>query len=344
MNKYLRVSSIAATTMLAISMPLGSASAQEKLRVADSFPVGHAFVESGTKFWMQEVTRLTNNAVQFEYFPAEQLGKAKDLLSLTQTGVVDVGYVMPAYVSDKMPLSAVAELPGGPSTSCQATLAYFKLAREGGILHNREFAPNGIRVMFAMALPPYQAFMAKQKIDSVKSFEGLKVRTAGGAMDSIVQKLKAVSVRMSAPEIYESLSRGTIDGLLFPTDAMISYKLIDTVKFGTIGEDFGRTVRTYVISEARWKKLSPGVQKAMMEAGEAATRRACSMGDNDVKTDLEKIRAKGITLVQLPQSDRKELDTKMTAIAIDWAQTLDKRGKPGTDVLNAYKAALQQAQ
>lgn len=39
------------------------------------------------------------------------MGKAKDLLSLTQSGVLDIGYVGPSYVSDKLPLFSVGELP-----------------------------------------------------------------------------------------------------------------------------------------------------------------------------------------------------------------------------------------
>src|SRR3546814_3858912 len=81
MNRFIPVTAIA--LVLAVAMP---AMAQQKLRVADSLPVGHFFAESGTKFWMAEVKRLTGGKVDFEYFPSEQLGKAKDMLTLTQTG------------------------------------------------------------------------------------------------------------------------------------------------------------------------------------------------------------------------------------------------------------------
>jgi len=63
------------------------------------------------KPWMDEVTRRTNGAVVFQHYPNQQLGKAADLLRLTQTGVVDIGYIAPSYVSDKMPVSEVAQLP-----------------------------------------------------------------------------------------------------------------------------------------------------------------------------------------------------------------------------------------
>src|SRR5690625_3441013 len=111
-----------------------------KLRVADSLPVGHFFAEYATKYWMEEVTKQTDGKVTFDYFPDEQLGKSKDLLALTQSGVADVAYVVPSYVSDKMPLSSVAELPGSFADSCTATLAYLKLSQGDGILAEKEFA------------------------------------------------------------------------------------------------------------------------------------------------------------------------------------------------------------
>jgi TRAP-type C4-dicarboxylate transport system substrate-binding protein len=66
----------------------------------------------GGKFFMDRATALSNGRIKFEWYPAEQLGKAKDLLALVQTGVADMADVVPGYVPDKLPLSGVAELPG----------------------------------------------------------------------------------------------------------------------------------------------------------------------------------------------------------------------------------------
>ena len=124
--------------------------AQTALRVADSFPTGHYIAENQTKPWMEKVKELTGGKVSFQYFPAEQLGKAKDLLSLTQTGVVDIGYVAPAYASDKMPVSEVAMLPGAFAHSCQGTLAYWKLARSLGVrtsINPDAHSPRGLDVV-----------------------------------------------------------------------------------------------------------------------------------------------------------------------------------------------------
>ena len=87
--------------------------------VGDSLPIGHIIHEAVTKPFIEAVARRTNGDVMIAHFPAEQLGKAKDLLRLTQSGVVDIGYVVPSYASDKMPLTAMAELPGGFRNACR---------------------------------------------------------------------------------------------------------------------------------------------------------------------------------------------------------------------------------
>ena len=314
---------------------------QEKLRVADALPVGHYISEYAAKFWMQEVTSRTNGSVQFEYYPAEQLGKAKDMLSLAQSGVADIAYVATSYISDKLPLSSVAELPGSFSTSCEGTLAYWKLAIGDGIIAKRDFEPNGVRVLFALSLPPYQLLTAKRKFDSISSAKGLKIRIPGGAaLDAMVGALKAVPVRISSPELHESLSRGTIDGLLFPYGSSITYDLVSLLKYSTIGENFGSAVIVYLISDARWKKLTPDTQRAMTEAGEAATRRGCSMMDKDVDSDAVKLRKGGLEVLALQPTMRAELAKINAAVSQEWAESLDKRGKPGSEVLKAYRAGL----
>lgn len=327
------------TAMLGWSASAFSQEAKIVLRVADSFPAsGHYFAEPGAKYFMDAVSKATNGQVVFEHYPAEQLGKAKDLLALTLSGVTDIGSVMPSYVSDKMPLSSVAELPGNFATSCEGTLAYWRTARDG-IIAQKEYAPNGIRILFTLVSVPYQLLM-KQKIVSIKDVEGKKMRSLGSSMDIAMRKLKAVPIRMAAPEVYESLSRGTLDGAVLSYSAAVSYNLHSVAKSVTVGENFGSAVLTYSISEARWKRLPENVQKAMLEAGDAATRRVCALMDKNTEPDLEKVRQAGVTTVRLPAAEKKELQSLFATVGKEWAEDLDRRGKHGSEVLKAYQEAL----
>ncbi len=111
-------------SMLARAPALGR---QITLRVADHYPAGSPAAAMTAKFFMDEVTKQTNGRVKFEYFPAEQLGKAKHMLALTLSGVTDIGFAAPAYVSDKLPLGAVAELPGTFAEPCEGTMAPYQI-------------------------------------------------------------------------------------------------------------------------------------------------------------------------------------------------------------------------
>lgn len=337
----MRMQRIIAPMMCAGMLLTAGAQAQNKitLRVADSFPTGHYIVDYATKFWMDSVTKATNGQVTFEYYPAEQLGKAKDLLSLALSGVADVAYVAPSFVSDKMPLSAVSELPGGPASSCATSNAYWKLSKDG-ILFQREFQPNGVRPMFGVVISGYQIF-TKNKIDSLKSLEGLKLYTAGGAKELMVRKLKAVPIKMATPEVYESLSRGTIDGVMFPYASLFPYNVHTLVKYATVGENFGAFAASYVINESRFRKLPENVQKAMIDAGDAAVARACALIDKDTEGYLDKLKQMGITLLTLSAAERKDLDATIDSIGQEWADNLNKRGKPGSEVLKAWQDALR---
>src|SRR5882724_2244905 len=310
-----------------------------ELRVADSFPAGHYLVRLMLKPWMDEVTRKTNGAVTFSYYPNQQMGKATDMLMLTQSGVVDIGYIGPSYVSDKMPLSEVAQLPEAFETSCQGGLAYWKSARQG-VLAAREYAPNKIRLLMEVVLPPYPVFTTKQKIETIKDMQGLKLRTTGGAQDLTLRALGAVPVRMAAPDAYESLSRGTLDGLLFPLESVVAYGADKLVKYSTDGLGFGSFIVSYSISENVWKKLSPEIQKAMIDVAEEMMPAACrdvQKSDDETKKSLE---AKGIRFDALSSEVSAKFKDLMKGVAKAWSEGLDGRGKRGSDALKEFDAAV----
>jgi len=328
---------------LAAIVTVAAAPAQTttKIKIADSFPVGHYLPKYITT---PMIERLKANpaakGIEFEYYPAEQMGKAKDFLSLVQSGVIDIAYVAPGFVSDKMPLSVVSELPLEFSGSCQGTMAYWNLAKPGGLLDKKEFAPNGVRLLFTTVLPPYQ-IITRKPFSSLKDIEGMKIRASGSAKELVIKKLKAIPVLMPTPDVYESLSRGTIDGVLFPFNSLAPYEIHKLSKTGTIGENFGTFVANWVISEKRFQSLPPAIQQDLTAMGEQLTKAACAQIEKDEAGDIEKVKAAGVKLTPLSPADHATAAAVMQDVAKDWADNLDRRGKTGTEVLNAFKAGLK---
>ena len=330
---------LAGSGLLIATTVLAQAADPVKLRVADSFPKGHYLVKLILEPWMEEVTKRTNGAVTFEHYPAQQLGKAGDMLKLTQTGVADIGYVAPAYTSDKMPVSEVAMLPGAFEHSCQGTLAYWKLARNG-VIAEQDYTANNIRLLLAVSLPQYRIFTVKHPVKDVGDVTGLKLRSTGGAQDLTLRAIGSVPVRMAAPDAYESLSRGTMDGLLFPLESVVAYGADKLVKYATDGVGFGSFIVSYSISDSAWKKLTPEIQKAMTDVAEEIIPAACKSvqkSDDDTRKALE---TAGMQFESLSPEVTVKFKDLMKGVAKTWAEGLDGRSKRGSDALKEFDAAV----
>ena len=338
-SKILITAALLAASVLS-SAGLAKAQSTINLRFADSLPQSHLFTTALAKPWMEEVTKATNGQVTFEHYPAEQLGKAKDMLSMTQTGVADIGFVVPIYISDKLPLSGVVDLPGGFTNSCDGLKAYWSLATGDGVLAKKEFAPNGVRILMAIVQPPFQVFTTRKSIASIRDLQGLKLRTAGGAQDMTANEIGAVSVKLTAPDTSEALRRGTIDGGILAHVSIGAYGLTDIIKYGTEGENFGSAALTYAISEAKWKTLPPDVQKVMSEAGEKMSFEACRKIDQDVADSVAAWRKNGVSIVEFPPSEHEELKKIFEDVGARWAKGLDQRGRAGSETLDAFHKAL----
>ena len=109
----------------------------------------------------------------------------------------------------------------------------------------------------------------------------------------------------------------------------------------TIGENFGTFVANWVISEKRFQSLPAAVQKDLTAMGDEMTKSVCQQVEKDEAGDIAKIKAAGVKLTPLPAADRAALQALSAEVAKDWGEGLDKRGKGGTEVLNAFKAGLK---
>lgn len=330
-----RIAPMLLATALAVSLP---AAAQVKLKVADSLPATHYISINGAKKFMDEATRLSGGKVTFEYYPTEQLGKAKDFLQLTLAGVTDVAYIAASYAPDKLPLSAVAELPGMFSSSCEGTAAYWKLVKDG-FLYEREFKPNGLKPLFAFALSPYQISTKSAPLTKLDDLKGMKIRGAGGAMDLTLRTLGAVPVRMAAPEIRESLLRGTIDGSVGPAGSAKPYGLDTEFKFMTVGASFGGFVGTYSMSLKKWESLPADVQQALAAAGELANEAICSVSDRQEAAAVTAMEGLGAKPWRLSAAEKAELAKRLEPVHEDWAKRIDERKLPGSDAVKAWRTA-----
>ncbi|MBQ0832291.1 TRAP transporter substrate-binding protein DctP [Marinobacter sp.] len=312
------------------------------LKIADSLPADHIITHNTTDVFMERVKEELGDRVAFEHYPAQQLAKAKDMLAITQAGIADIGYIVPSYVSEKMPLGGVVELPGEISSSCEGTLAFRNLVQPGGVLDELEFQPNGVRVLYNVALSPYQAFFSKRaEVKSLEDFDGMKMRSNPGAMELSLQSVGAAPIRMTPPEIFDAMSKGTIDGALLPYTSIFSYGLNQITGSSTENANFGTVGITYAISENKWNSLPEDIQEVLTRIGQQVTESACSAFDEAEKTLAAELSEKGATVFELTEEESTVLNDSFESVAQDWAKRLDSRGKKGSEILSIFREQVE---
>lgn len=309
------------------------------LRVADSYPTSHVISQRGAQVFIDKVEELSDGRVTIEFFPAQQLGKAADMLRLLQTGVADIASVGPAYVSDRMPLSDVAALPGMFENVCAGSAAYQTVASEG-VLATEEFQPNQIRVLFTGLMPPYQIITTRTEVSGLSDLEGLKIRASGGSSQLMVQALGGVPVSLAGPDIREGLDRGTVDANLGPNSSLRPYDIFPLAKFGTQGFPFGSFVLTYSVSEATWNQLDPAVQNVLTEAAAAAQAELCAAMEEENKLAITDMEGMGSKFHYATDEDLAELQALTDQVIKDWTDGLEGRGRPAAQAIEEFRAAL----
>lgn len=312
-----------------------------KLRVADSLPMANPLSSKGIQRWMSRVEELTAGKVKFTHFPAGQMGKANDMLELVRSRAADLAYVGPAYVSGSMPLSGVMELPGAVLTSVVSSPVYLKLSQ--GILLKPEFLKNGIRPVWAFALPSYEIWNTKREVRLPKDTKGLKLRSGGGVMDFTLNYIGATSISSPPAESYEAVQKGVIDGVIMNSVSLFAYKLDELIKFSTRGAAIASFVATLSINENVWQNLPQEIQKAMLQAGEEV---AISFGisqDNDINKLIQQfVEKRGLKVHDLTPEEKKIWSQTVAPVEQIWVKNMNAKGLPGQQVLDERKKITEE--
>lgn len=329
-------------TLSVIAAVIGAApsSAQDKvtLRIADSFPPGHIIAGATIVPFMDRVKERMGERVELQYYPSEQLGKGQEMLSLLGRGAIDMAFIVPSFTPDKLPRSIVPELPGISPSLCATNTAMQKLAADDGILSELEYKPAGVKALIAFVQPTYQLFM-KTEIKDPASIRGRKIYATGAARTALLTDLGAVPTRMGSPEVYEALSRGTIDGVLFAYTSAASYNLQEQLSFGTTTGSFGAGYSFYAINSRTWDGLPDDIRSDLAEIALEVSEEACdNLAEADIKAQ-EEMQAGGLTIAEISDPDGT-IESVSSKVITDWAEELDGRGLDGTKVLEAFRQAL----
>jgi TRAP-type C4-dicarboxylate transport system substrate-binding protein len=292
----------------------------------------------GIKPWMDKVEELTDGQVEFEYFPNEQLGDAKDMYLLINNKTTDIsfGYLL----SDKMPLSDLPMLAGMFDTAYEGTRAYWEVTSQGTLL-DIWTSEHNMRPIFSWVVPPYTVSTIKKKVESLDDMQDLTMRSTGGIFDLYIQQLGATPTAISVVETLESLERGVIDGQVNGWSSMIPYQHQEVINYAISNAPLNGWGGFFAINEEVYQSLPQNVKDAMAEASNEIVLNMAEVLNDENEKNLEVAIEAGVEVYPLDSSEVEKWREILLPVTEKWIQEREDKGLPAQEVYDQFKAAVE---
>lgn len=206
----------------ALALLAAPAAAQDvTLRFASITPESGYIHSQHLAPFAEAVEEASGGRLALDLQPVGVYGQAGQLLDLVENGIVDMAWIVNGYTPGRFERSGVIELPFLYETAEEATDAYYTLFEEGLIAEDFE----GLHVVALWTHRPYGTFTNGAPVETVEDFAGLKMRVPSDVTAQTVEALGGAPVGMPVTEIAEALRLGTVDGSMFPYEAVAPFGL-----------------------------------------------------------------------------------------------------------------------
>jgi TRAP-type C4-dicarboxylate transport system substrate-binding protein len=322
----------AALTLLALP-----ASAQKQtLRMAYWAGPSHQMVQT-LESWIKTVEAASGGNLTIEVDKAG-LAKPEGQYDLIKNGVRDLGWAVPSYTPGRFDIYQAAELPllcPGPAV-CSPVLWkwYAKHADK-----TKEFTDTVLLNAFVGGPFGIHTVKPVKTLDEIKN---LKIRATGPSLQ-VAKALGLNAVTLTAPEAYEAVQRGTIDGTLFPWEAMPSFRLNDLLK-AHLEVPGGLGAPSFVIvgNPKAIENLTPANKAALLkasgEAGSALFGKAWEAADERGRKDA-KDKAQSIEILSAAELQRWR--PMLETVTEEWLKKATQKGFDGRKLLDELQGMIK---
>jgi TRAP-type C4-dicarboxylate transport system substrate-binding protein len=330
----IRRSGFAALAGLALALPVH---ADVTLTYSSWVPPTH-HLTIWQQNWTKEVEKATGGRVKFQGLPKAPAAPP-GTFDAVRDGLVDLSYVTASYTPARHILPLMAELPGAGETAEINSVAFSRI-------HWKYFQKvneyKGVKLLAVWTHGPGQMF-TKKPIKSLDDFKGQKIRTGGGIAEAVANALGASAFVKPAPESYELLNSGVADGVFFPFESIVSFKLDKVIGQATVfpgglySSAFG-----FFMNEDKWNSI-PKQDQAIIEkySYEYAARSNGQSWDHADQVGLAALKAAGANIVNATPAMQAEAKKKSGPIIEDWIKKASVKLPNARQVLAEFHAELK---
>ena len=324
--------------VVALAGLTGQAQAETVLTVSSWLPPSHS-LSMAQKEWCDLLEANTKARIKCNILP-RGVTPAPGTYDAVKNGLADLSYTVHGYTPGRFAHPQMSELPFLGDSAEASSVA---MSRVSGKYPEFAAEHQGVKVITLFTHGPGIVFNTKRAITKVEDLSGLKFRVGGGMVNDMSKTLNMNVTLKPAPDSYELLSTGVMDGTLFPAESTESFKIDKIIKHATtFPGGLYNTSFVFMMNQAKYDKLSAEDKKAVDAiSGETAAR---IYGRGWDKVDRRAFALMQVNNVVVTKADAKfvaEVKTKTKALEQNWINASKAKGlKDPAKVLAEFRAEI----
>jgi TRAP-type transport system periplasmic protein len=318
-----------------------SSMAQVVLTASSWLPPSHTLSQSQEQ-WCGEVTKATSQRVKCNILPKAVVAPA-GTFDAVRDGLADLSFSVHGYTPGRYTLTQLAELPFAGDNPVATSVAYQRVYEKHLAKVNEH---KGLKVLAVFTHGPGALFNTKRPIQSLADMQGLKFRVGGGMVNEVGKSLGVNVTLKPAPESYELLSSGVMDGVFFPAESIESFKLEKLIKYRTnFPGGLYNTSFAFVMNEGTWAKISKADQEAITKlSGEHAAKIFGTGWDKVDRRGSAFMQANGVQVQNASKAFIEEVRAKTATLEQKFIADAKAKGLANPEqVLKDYRAEIAKA-
>jgi len=284
--------------------------------------------------WVKEVNAASGGTLAIKIIAGPTLGNFRNIYPRTIKGVTDISFGVHGPMGKQFRKTSVGLLPYESNNTLEAAAALWSVYEQGLIADEYK----GVKVLGLFNFPHSALHSKGTNIKSAKDLKGMKIAVNAPMNARIVVALGGTPVTMTPPQVYQSASRGLVNGFLIAWTAVGPFKLAEVSKYHLDVDSFGGGTAFVVMNPKTFAGLPAQARKAIDDrSGMIFSRR---LGKSNIKIGGFfrglTTKKKGHVFNRLSASETASWKKKLAPLTADWL----KRVPNGANILKAYRATV----
>lgn len=319
----------------ALALASSSALAEVELSLANFIPERHPMNAKVFAPLAEEIAAVTGSEVTVRIYPSGELGAGpKRQYNRVITGVADIGFGLQGYTSSQFPRTLAAELPGmfdDPADAVETIWENFELVAD-------DYAQTKVLAVWVNSA---SVLLTRDRaVESVEDLAGLTIRAPSAIGARVLEAWGANAVTMPAPEIYNALQTGVIDGVFIGADAVRSFRLDEVSSYATFGLPTSVTTFFLLMNQGSWDGLGAAQQVQIDDiTGAKLSKHATDVyaaSGAAARKHLEEL--EGYSVIDLVSDQHDQMVDLLEDLYGQVAAELDDQGLDGQAIITGLSA------